>query len=200
MEAEIQLGNRNVYKDIDFQGKILQELADTSNNLFRNLKKNGCISEKELRYFRIEFKKATNLSKLYLLPKIDKRLFDVPGRLNISNCGTPTEKVSEFLCHMSKPVMQQCRCYIKDASDFMNKLKEIKDVPKDAIMFTADVICLYPSIPHDVGLEALRTTLDDLVNKIIDDEDLIKMAEFVLKNNYFEFNGKVKQQLYSLWY
>ena len=62
-------------------------------------------------------------------------------------------------------------------------------------MVTADVVVLYPSIPHNVGLEALRRTLDDRVNKKIGTEDLIKMAEFVLKNNYFEFNGKVKQQL-----
>ena len=51
------------------------------------------------------------------------------------------------------------------------------------------------SIPHNAGLEALRRTLDDRVNKKIGTEDLIKMAEFVLKSNYFEFNGKVKQQL-----
>ena len=48
--------------------------------------------------------------------------------------------------------------------------------------------------------------LVDGVNKKIGTEDLIKMAEFVLKNNYFEFNGKVKQQLSrttmepSLWF
>ena len=60
-------------------------------------------------------------------------------------------------------------------------------------MVTADVIGLYPSISSN--LEALRRTLDDRVNKKVGAEDLIKMAEFVLKNNYFEFNGKVKQQL-----
>ena len=32
-------------------------------------------------------------------------------------------------------------------------------------MVTADVVGLYPTIPHDVGLEALRKTLDDQVNK-----------------------------------
>ena len=41
--------------------KILQELAETSNSLFRNLKKNGCITQKELKYFGIECKNATNL-------------------------------------------------------------------------------------------------------------------------------------------
>ena len=61
---------------------------------------------------------------LVLLPKIHKCLFDVPGPPVISNCGTPTEKVSEHL--MLKLVMQQSKSYIKDSSDFIKKLKEIK--------------------------------------------------------------------------
>ena len=32
-------------------------------------------------------------------------------------------------------------------------------------------------------------------NKFISTNDLVEMAEFVLKNNYFQFNGKVKQQI-----
>ena len=31
---------------------------------------NGGITEKELKYFAIDFKKATNLGKLHVLPKI----------------------------------------------------------------------------------------------------------------------------------
>ena len=131
------------------------------------------------------------LGKLYLLPKIHKHLFDVPGRPVVSNCGTPTEKVSEFLDHVLKPVVQQSRSYIKDSNNFIKKLKEIKEDPKDAVMVTADVIVLYPNIPHNIGLEALRRMLNDQINKKIGTEDLIKMTEFVLKNNYFEFNGKV---------
>ena len=60
---------------------------------------------------------------------------------------------------------------------------------------TADVVGLYPSIPHEAGLNALRETLESTENKFIKTEDLIKMASFVLKNNIFEFNGKVKQQI-----
>ena len=62
-------------------------------------------------------------------------------------------------------------------------------------MVKADVVALYSSVPHDVGLEALRRMLDIQVNKKIGTEDLTKMAEFVLKNNYFEFSGEVKKQL-----
>ena len=90
-EAEKLLGDKNVDKDVGFKEKILQELAETSNSLFKNLKKKGCITEKELKYFSIQFKKVTNLGKLYLLPKIHKRLFDVPGR-QLYQIVVPTRK------------------------------------------------------------------------------------------------------------
>ena len=63
------------------------------------------ISEKELKYFTYNFKKVTNLGKLYFLPKIHKRLSAVAGRPVISNCRTPTE-VSEYLDYILKPIMQ----------------------------------------------------------------------------------------------
>ena len=62
--------------------------------------------EKKLTYFSYDFKKTTNLGKLYLFTKIHKRLHNVPGRPVISNCGTPTEKASEFLDFHLKPLMQ----------------------------------------------------------------------------------------------
>ena len=60
---------------------------------------------------------------------------------------------------------------------------------------TADVVGLYPSNPHDEGLEVLRKQLNAFDNKSIPTEDLVKMAEFVLKNNYFEFNSSFKHQI-----
>ena len=125
--------DENSYKDINFKNKILQELADKSNKLFKSLKTKGSITEKELKYFTTEFKKATNLGKLYLLPKIHKRLENVPGRPVISNCGTHTEKVLEFLDSQLKPVMQSSRSYIKDSGDFIKKIKNIGTIPKNSI-------------------------------------------------------------------
>ena len=60
---------------------------------------------------------------------------------------------------------------------------------------TTDDVSLYPSIPHTADLAALRDALDNLEDKKIPGEDLVKMSEFVLRNNYFEFNGSIKQQL-----
>ena len=173
----------------------MQELADNSNKLFRNLKTKGSITEKELKYFTIEFKKATHLGKLHLLPKIHKRLENVPGRPVISNCGTPTEKVPEFLDSQLKPVMQSSRLYIKDSGGFIKKIKNIGTISKDSILATSDVVGLYPSIPHEARLKALEKAFNSRTNKKVSTEDLVKMVKFLLKNNYFEFNGKVKQQI-----
>ena len=74
-------------------------------------------------------------------------------------------------------------------------MENIDSIPEDTLLVTADVVGLYPSIPHTAGLAALRDALDKREAKKIPTEDLVKMAEFVLKNNYFEFNGSIKQQL-----
>ena len=111
------------------------------------------VTEKELKYFTVDFKKATSLGELYLLPKIHKCLSEVPGRPVISNCGTPTEEVSEFLDSKLKSVMQEGWSYIKDSGGFIKKLKNIGHFTQDATMVTADAVGLYPSIPHDAGLK-----------------------------------------------
>ena len=80
-------------------------------------------------------------------------------------------------------------------SDFIKKAKNLKDIPQDALLVTADVVGLYPSIPHEAGLKALKEALYKKGNRNIAKNDVIRMAEFVLKNNYFEFNGQVKQQI-----
>ena len=108
--------------------------------MFSSLKRRGFLTEKQMKYFTYEFKKATNFGKLYLLPKIHKRLHNVPGRPVISNCGSPTEKCSEFLDHHLKPIMQKGWSYIKDSGDFINKTKNLSTIPDNAILVTADVV------------------------------------------------------------
>ena len=46
-------------------------------------------------------------------------------------------------------------------------------------------------------LRTLKDVLDKSEEKKIYTEDIIKMVELVLKNNYFEFNGQVKHQISS---
>ena len=55
--------------------------------------------------------------------------------------------------------------------DFLNKTKKL-------ILVTADVVGLYPSIPHEAGLRDLREALEKQ-DKYIPTEDLVKMTEYV---------------------
>ena len=195
-EAERQLSDSSIYKEVKVTEKDLVDLVDKSNKIFVDLERRNIIQEKEKNYFKFNFKKATNVGKFYLLPKIHKSLSKVPGRPVISNCGMPTEKISEFLDHHLQPLlMKQGEYYIKDTGDFLEKLKRVGEIPKGAILVTADVVGLCPSIPHDGGLEVLRKQYHKFNDKIVPTEDIIKMADFVLKNNLFEFDCKFYQQI-----
>ena len=122
---------------------MLTVLVETSNSFLKNLKARGCISEKNLKYFCYDFKKTSNLGKLYLSPKIQKRLSDVPGIPVILNCVTPTEKVSEFLDFDLKPIIRNGNSYLKDLTDFLEKIKNIRSIPDNNTLVTANVVVLY---------------------------------------------------------
>ena len=48
-EAEKQLSDKNVYRNVNSKSKILQDLDETINNIFKNLKRKGKITKKELK-------------------------------------------------------------------------------------------------------------------------------------------------------
>ena len=87
--------------------------------------------------------------------------------------------------------MQNGNSYLRDSSHFLERIKSIYSVPDNAMLVTADVVGLYPSIPHSTGLNSLKKALEKQVNKQIPTSDLIKMVKFVLSNKYFEFSDKV---------
>ena len=195
-EGYRQRNDHSTYTDVKkFNQKLMFDLTDKINKIFKDLCNKKFITEKELEYFSFSFKNACCLNKMFFLPKIHKRLFDVPGRPVISNCETPTEKVSEFLDHHLQPVMKGGSSYVKDTQDFLKKLKHLGKVSSYTILVTADVLGLYLSIPHPSGLQALYKKLEERVQKKIPSSDLVNMAEFVLKINYCKFDCKVKAQI-----
>ena len=51
--------------------------------------------------------------------------------------------------------MQESWSYIKDSADFLKKVKHLGRIPYESILVIADVLGLYPSIPHKA--ETLET-------------------------------------------
>ena len=60
-------------------------LADLQIRISAPLRRNGVITEKELKYFFFEYMNVIIFGKLYILPKIHKRLKNAPCRSVISN-------------------------------------------------------------------------------------------------------------------
>ena len=63
-----------------FKDKILQDLAEKSNGIFKCLKPKGKITEKQQKYFTIKHKKATNLGKRYCFPRSIKGCMMLLGK------------------------------------------------------------------------------------------------------------------------
>ena len=110
----------------------------------------------------------------------------MPGRPVISNSGYYTENISAFLEFYLKPLSQKVKSYIKDTNDFLRKIASLPPLPDDIILCTIDVVGLYPNIPHDEGLIALRKSLESREDQRISTDSLMDLAECVLKNNIFE--------------
>ena len=126
-----------------------------------------------------------------MLPKIHKRLNNIPGRPVISNCGYYTENISAFLDFHLQPLVQAVKSYIKDTNDFLNTLLSLAKQPDNIILRTVHVVGLYSNIPHEESLSALIKRLDNrMEKKNISSDTLCDLAEVVLKNNIFKFGKK----------
>ena len=54
---------------------------------------------------------------------------------------------------------------------------------------------VYIQVYHTEGILALKSKSEEQTSSKIPTNDLVKLAEFVLKNNFFEFNNEIKQQI-----
>ena len=104
---------------------MLTELVETTKKFIKTLMLDrGYILEKNLRrkVFSYEFKKTSNLGKLYLLPKIHKCLSDISGKFIGNSC-------------------------IRDSDNVLEK-----KINNNAMLLTTDMVELCTSITYSDGL------------------------------------------------
>ena len=161
----------------------IQRLAD-------QLHIEGVITD-DIRQFAI--RRNTKPVRFYLFPKVHKK--GVPGRPVVSACGSATEGMSEIVDFFLQPYMPIIPSSIKDTDDFIRRIRNIIELPSDVLLVTLDVVSLYPSIPHDFGLCALKNFLLDRNLPAIVVNGIHNMTEMVLKKNVFEFNSECFLQI-----
>ena len=87
-EVKNQLNDKNVYKELT--GNAEGPLEKIIKTVLKKVRDRRDISDNTLDYFLVNNPK---LGRFYLLPKIYKRLQNVPGRPVISNSGYHTENI-----------------------------------------------------------------------------------------------------------
>ena len=76
--------------------------------------------------------------RFYLLAKIHKRLYNVPGRPVNSNCRYYTELTSSFLDFHLQPIGKKSKSYIKDHNDFLERLRSFSNLTNNILLCTMD--------------------------------------------------------------
>jgi len=182
-----QLGDRNFYIEVP------EDLTNTHNEhiekLIQDLVLKEEITEKCADYLYIE---KPRTSQLYLLPKIHKNKTPVPGRPIVSASSSPTERISQLADFFLQPLVVNTKSYVKDTTDFINKIEAVPNLRPGTIMCTIDVTSLYTNIPNQEGIDAckkfLSTSRDSNANP--SNISILKLLQYVLTKNNFDFNGK----------
>ena len=127
-------------------------------------------------------------ARFYLLPKIHKP--GNPGRLIVSSCGAPTEKISQFVDYHLCPLVENLPSFIKDTTSFITKLQSLNNIPEGTLLVTLDVSSLYTNIPHQEGIEACTEALNTRIIQQSPTEDLAELINQILTKNNFEFGDQ----------
>ena len=134
--------------------------------------------------------------QFYLLPKIHKSpdTWTLPhiipkGRPIVSDCGSESYRIAEFIDYHINPLSTKHPSYIKDTYAFVNLLTD-KCVPASTLLFSIDVDSLYTNIDTSLGLQALRKAFVSYPEANRPDSEIIHLLEMTLTRNDFEFYDK----------
>ena len=95
-----------------------------------------------------------------------------------------------------KPLCNKVPSFIRDNLDFLNHIPDKAD--ENTILVTFDVVSLYKSIPHDLGLEAVKYWLQNYSTSLtrpFSTEFIIDTISIILKENTFRFDDKRNKQI-----
>ena len=195
-EGYRQLGDNRYYEKI--QNPIFLETGLKVNEILLDLLSKKFISEKQFEYLKSP--EEPRPRQFYMLPKIHKPLDKwpvvnmPPGRPIISDCSSESYRVSEYIDHFLQPLASKHDSYLKDTSDFLNKLKQVK-INENSLIVTMDVESMYTNIDHESGLAAVKNAFENNPDPLRPDQHILDLLELSLKKNDFQFNGETFLQI-----
>ena len=79
--------------------------------------------------------------------------------------------------------------YVKDTKDFIQKLKQIEEIPENSLLVTLDVKSLYTNIPDNGGIKAVKEAYAKQPNKTVPTKVITTFISSILTFNNFIFNS-----------
>ena len=129
----------------------------------------------------------------YLLTKIHKprEKWTVPhrvppGRPIVSDCGSESYGVAEYLDFFLTPLSVHHKTYVKDTQHFLARVASLK-LRDPCFLFTMDVNSLYTNIEIPLGIQAIQNTFTRYPDPARPDDTLLRLLEISLKRNDFVF-------------
>ena len=185
-EAYRQLNDTNTYTKLDKDPSMVHMLG--VNEYVHSMVRNGEITNSVAGMIT---NTEVRTPHIYFLPKIHKGTLPPPGRPIVSANGCATEKISAFVDIFLKPLARLITSYVKDTTDFVNKIDSQASLNHGTIIGTMDVGSLYTNIPNDEGIEAIDRVLSKNRPSWANPKNgsIVDLLQMVLKKNNFQFNG-----------
>lgn len=139
--------------------------------------------------------------KFYALPKVHKEPekwtvpFQVPpGRPIVSDCGSETYRIAEYLDFHLNPLSVRHPAYVKDTYHFIEMVKTFQ-IPANSFFFSMDVDALYTNIDIQSGIDSIKKIFKKYPDPNRPDDELLQLLDISLRRNDFVFNEKYYLQI-----
>ncbi len=207
-EALRQLEDTNTYQPLseDELNMALTDVASLKKQLIKRLNTGGHITASESKRLLDE---AFTAPSVYFLPKIhkDKRpdTGTFAGRPIIAAIGSVLKTLDAYIAKLTSSLLPLIPGSLQDTRALLRDVAALKDLPKEAILFSADVESLYPSIPWEEGIRAATRFYASRFHVLLKEAETNKtlpppkpklfrdILKLVLTKNFFHFQN-------SSWY
>ena len=162
--------------------KSLNKLESLDDDIITRADKGGAVVILDIKKIGSSLTKDdARAPRFYLLPKIHEK--NNPGRPVVSSIDSPSSNIFNYVDFHLQPIVQSLKSYIKDTTDFINKLDALIDIPKDLYLVTLDVKSLYTNIPYTEGIQAFANALESKSPPNTSNQVLLKFLNLILTCN-----------------
>jgi hypothetical protein len=196
------LNDRSVYLPIGYFNPnlhfaALRQILKRHNHLHSVIKQQKRLTKLATSLLHLQIFKDTTLriAPFYCLPKIHKAVLPPPGRPICSSIMTLTHHASLYLDKVLQPLLKRIPTTCTSSSSVILDFCELEKVPSSSIILTGDVASLYPSIPIDAGIHAIREVCNDYNHCLDELPFIIDLLYFVLTHNFCTFNKQTYLQI-----